>query len=302
MRRRMHGRALVAGLLALAAGAAFWAATAPVPLPASALPPHQPNLVNGRTLYNAASCLACHAPPEQSGRDPKLPSGGAPLRTPVGTLHPGNLTPDLETGLGRWSAIDFVNAVTRGISPEGRHYVPAFPYGSYRLMATRDVLDLRAYLMSLPAVSSPRRSVQLPLPSVVRRGIGLWKRLALGTAAFAPEPGRGARWNRGAYLVQGPGHCGECHTPRNRLMVPETDRLLAGGPHPAGEGRVPSLRGLVVRGRYQSAADLALALRFGAAYGYDKLSSGGMGRIRSNLALLPDSDLDAIAEYLVSLE
>jgi mono/diheme cytochrome c family protein len=102
--------------------------------------------------------------------------------------------------------------------------------------------------------------------------------------------------------VQAPGHCGECHTPRNLLMVPIDSRYLGGGRHPAGEGKVPSLRGLVARKRYTDAKDVTLALQFGETYGYDKLSSGGMGAIQTNLAQLPESDLRAIADYLVSLE
>lgn len=169
-------------------------------------------------------------------------------------------------------------------------------------MRIEDVLDLRGFLMSLPPVRSPRREVALPLAPLARRGIGLWKRIALGAPPVAPDSARGPAWNRGAYLVQGPGHCGECHTPRDVLMVPQQARWLAGGPHPGGEGRVPSLRGLLQRKRYRDAGDLALALRFGETYGYDKLSSGGMGAIQSNLAQLPETDVAAIAEYLVGLD
>lgn len=283
--------------------AAFFVLTRPAPLPESAIPAHRPDVANGRTLFHAGSCLYCHkAPPGTPAAEAGLPAGGAPFKTPVGTFYPGNLTPDAETGIGRWSERDFANAVTRGISPDGRHYFPAFPYPSYAAMRIEDVLDLRAYLMSLPAVRSPGREPGIPMLAVARRGVGLWKRLGLREAPFAPDSARGASWNRGAYLVQAPGHCGECHTPRNRLMVPDRGRFLAGGPHPAGEGKVPSLRGLVRRGRYKDAADLALALQYGEALGYDKLSSGGMGAIQTNLARLPEKELQAIAEYVVSLE
>jgi mono/diheme cytochrome c family protein len=306
---RARRSAAAAGLLA-AAAAAFWIATAPGTLPASAIPAHQADLANGRTLFRAGSCLWCHQPaPEAKGADRALPSGGAPFKTPVGTFFPQNLTPDRETGIGRWSELDFVNAMARGVSPGGRHYFPAFPYPSFRLMRVEDLLDLRGYLMSLPAVRSPERPaslVLLPSPRLLplaRRGVGLWKLLGLrGSAAVATDPSRGASWNRGAYLVQAPGHCGECHTPRNLLMVPDAKRFLAGGRHPGGEGRVPSLLRLVARKRYKDAKDLALALQFGETYGYDKLSSGGMGQIQTNLAQLPESDLRAIADYLVSQE
>jgi mono/diheme cytochrome c family protein len=193
--------------------------------------------------------------------------------------------------------------MVHGTSPDGGHYFPAFPYASFRGMPLADVLDLRAYLMSLPATSaaSPPRAT-VPLEPLARRGVGLWKRLALdapSSAAAAPSQ-PGAR--RGEYLVNGPGHCGECHTPRDLLMRPDGRRHLAGAPHPGGEGQVPSLRGLAARGRYQDAADLALALQQGETFGYDKLSSGGMGAIQANLAHLPEGDLHSIAQYLLTLD
>ena len=288
-----------ASLLGLAA-VGFWAASAPGRLAPQTLPAHDPDLANGRVLFFAGSCIACHRGADP-GADRELPSGGAPFKTPVGTFYPQNLTPDPETGLGRWSALDFLNAMRRGVSPRGRHYFPAFPYSSFRFTRTEDLLDLRAYLMSLQPVRSPERRATVPLLPLARRSVGVWKRLALRETPPAPEPTRSAAWQRGAYLVRAPGHCGECHTPRNLLMIPIVSRAFEGGAHPAGEGKVPSLRGLLARHRYKDAADLALALEFGETYGYDKISSGGMGRIQANLARLPQSDLQAIAEYLVSL-
>ena len=114
-----------------------------------------------------------------------------------------------------------------------------------------DVLDLHAYLMSLPAVHSPARAPEVPMLGVARRGVGLWKRMALDDRRFEPDPAQDESWNRGDYLTNGPGHCGECHTPRNWMMIPDESRHMAGGPHPAEEGDVPSLRGLLARERYQ---------------------------------------------------
>ncbi|HXY42199.1 MAG TPA: cytochrome c [Vicinamibacteria bacterium] len=296
---RRRAAAAAASLLGLAA-AGFWLASAPDRPAPQPLPAHRADLANGRILFFAGSCLHCHRPADVRA-DRELPSGGAPFKTPVGTFFPQNLTPDPDTGLGRWSARDFLNAMTGGVSPQGRHYFPAFPYGSFRLMKTEDVLDLYAYLMNLKPVRSPERRATVPLLPVARRAVGLWKRLAFRQDPAALEASRSATWQRGAYLVTAPGHCGECHTPRNLLMIPIASRALAGGRHPAGEGRVPSLHGLLARHRYKDAADLALALEFGETYGYDKISSGGMGQIQSNLARLPGSDLQAIAEYLVSL-
>ncbi|MFI4941798.1 MAG: c-type cytochrome [Burkholderiales bacterium] len=293
-------QAAIACVLAVAASV-FWLLTRPDPLPASAIPAHTPDLGNGEVVFHAGSCFACHKAAE-GAPDRSLPSGGSPFKTPIGVFYPQNLTPDAETGLGRWSEADFVNAMTRGLSPDGRHYFPAFPYMAYRAMRTADLLDLRAYLMSLPAVKSVAPRHALPLLPVARRGVGLWKQLAFARAPYAPAGEGSDSWKRGAYLVNAPGHCGECHTPKSLLMVEDLGRYMAGGPHPGGDGKVPSLRGLVERKKYKDAADLVLALQNGEELGYEDLSSGGMGQIQSNLAQLPEPDVRAIADYLVSLK
>ena len=267
-----------------------------------ALPDYEPDLANGEAMYRAGGCLSCHKAVDAIGVTGP-PIGNAPFETPVGIFWPGNLTPDPETGLGSWKAEQFVDAMTRGVSPDGRHYFPAFPYPSYRIMHGEDVLDLWAYLQALEPVRSPPRAPDVPQLGLARRGVGLWKMLALGEEGFQPDPSRSDTWNRGAYLTRGPGHCGECHTPRNGLMIPDEARAMAGGPHPRGdEGRVPSLIDLEGRERYSDVSDLVLALQFGETFGYDKLSSGGMADIQRNLAMLPEEDLRAIAEYLLSLE
>ena len=258
---------------------------------------------NGALLYTIGGCINCHKPdPANTTADAALPSGGAPLKTPIGIFYPPNLTPDMATGLGKASELDFVNALQRGISRSGQHDIPAFPYTSYAAMRTEDVLDIHAYLATLTPVRAENKPADIPLAFFLRRGIGLWKFLGFSDAKWQPDPARTAGWNRGAYLVNGPGHCGECHTPRTIFMARDEARAFAGGPHPEGEGRVPSLRGLVERGRYKDAKELVAAMQFGETLGYDKLSSGGMGGVQSNLSKLPQADVEAIAEYLVSLK
>ncbi|HSL16824.1 MAG TPA: cytochrome c [Methylomirabilota bacterium] len=284
---------VVAGALVLVTGARPGRA---------ALPAHEADPARGEVMYHAGGCISCHRTSATAGVT-GLPAGGAAFDTPVGTFWPGNLTPDAATGLGHWTAEQFVDAMARGVSPDGRHYLPAFPYPSYRNMPVEDLLDLWAYLSALEPVASEGRVPELPMPWLARRSVGLWKLAALGGETFRADPQRSASWNRGAYLSNGPGHCGECHTPRNALMIPDASRAFAGGPHPRGdEGEVPSLLDLRGRGRYTDVDDLTLALQYGETLGYDKLSSGGMADVQMNLAMLPENDLRAVAEYLLSLD
>lgn len=295
--------AVLAGLAVVAAAIAFYLSRA-VPLADAEAPSgYVANLENGKLLFTVGGCLACHGPAKgDKDADRSLPSGGFALKTPIGTFYPPNLTPDRETGIGEWDDARFLNAFKKGVRADGQHYLPAFPYTSYAHMRIGDILDIKAYLMSLKAVRAPGREADIPLMWFVRRGMGLWKLVAFDERQFKPDPSRSKSWNRGAYLVAGPGHCSECHTPRNIFMMPKMDKYLAGGPHPEGKGKVPSLRDLVGRKRYKDADDLVTAFQFGEAFGYDKMSSGGMGEVRSNLSKLPESDLKAIAEYLVSLK
>jgi mono/diheme cytochrome c family protein len=293
----------VLALLAVPGLAVFWFASAPHPLDASALPQHTADPVNGKILYTAAGCVSCHKPgPELKGVDAALPAGGAPFKTPIGTFYPPNLTPDPDTGIGKWTDIQFVNAVQRGLAPDGQHLIPAFPYTSYAHMKAEDVLDIRAYLATLTPVSAPAKPADIPLAFVLRRGVGLWKWLGLDTTVWQADPSQTAGWNRGAYIVNGAGHCNECHTPRDILMLPEEGKKFSGGPHPDGEGKVPSLRDLLGRKRYTDQADLASAFANGEIMGYQHMSAGGMGEVQTNLSKLPETLIADIAAYVVSLK
>ncbi|WP_373502209.1 cytochrome c [Aestuariivirga sp.] len=270
---------------------------------AADIPQHTADLANGEKLYNIAGCRSCHLPgADLKDVDPGLPAGGASLKTPVGTFYPPNLTPDAETGIGKMTDLEFVNIVQRGISPDGQNLIPALPYTSYAHMKVEDVLDIKAYLATLTPVTSPAREAGIPAAFLVRRGVGLWKWVGLDTTPWQPDPAQSESWNRGSYLVNGPGHCAECHTPRNFAMVLETSLAFQGGPHPEGDGKVPSLRGVIERGRYKDAADIASALQYGEIMGYDKVSSGGMGKVQQNISKLPEADIKAIGEYIASLK
>ena len=303
MRTRSANILLALALIAALGLLVFWLLSMPRPLTAADIPQHTPDVANGERLYHAAGCISCHQPPpELKDVAADVPAGGAPLHTPIGTLYPLNLTPDPETGIGDWTDLQFVNAVMRGISPKGENLIPALPYTSYAHMKPEDVLDIRAYLAGLAPVKSPEREADITALPLIRRGVGLWKWVGLDTTPWQPDPGQSESWNRGSYLVNGPGHCQECHTPRNAFMALDTAKAFEGGPHPEGKGKVPSLRGLIERGRYTDAADLASALQYGEAMGYDKLASGGMGQVQRNISQLPESDIQAIADYITSLK
>ena len=282
----------------------FWLLSAPRPMAEASLPAnHTPDLANGKMMYDIGGCISCHEPgPDTAGADPSLPSGGAPFKTPIATLYPPNITPDKATGIGEWTDLQFVNAMQRGLDREGNHLIPAFPYTSYAHMKVTDILDIKAYLMSLKPVATPERPSGVPVEFILRRGIGLWKLLGLDTTEWQPDASKDAAWNMGSYLVNGPGHCNECHTPRNLFMVSDKSRLFEGGPHPEGQGRVPGLHGLIERKRYKDKADLVSAFQFGETMGYERMSSGGMGDVQTNISKLPQDRVEAIADYVLSLK
>jgi mono/diheme cytochrome c family protein len=302
---RLPSKQFLTGL-SLLAGAGlivFFILTMPWPISQADIPEHVANIENGKLIYNIGGCISCHAPgPDVKNVAADVPAGGKPLLTPIGTLYPPNLTPDLSTGIGYWTDADLVNAMQKGLSANDQHLIPAFPYTSYTHMKIEDILDLKAYLNTLPRVKNPRKPTGIYFLSVVRRGLGLWQWVGLDQTKWQEDPKQSASWNRGSYLVNGPGHCGECHTPRTLFLASDTSNLFAGGPHPDGKGKVPSLRGLIERGRYKDVKDLVLAFQNGELLGYDKMSSGGMGEVQRNIAKLPEADVAAIAEYVASLK
>ncbi len=185
-----------------------------------------------------------------------------------------------------------------GTSPDGRHYFPAFPYTSYQRMRVEDVRDLFAHIKTLPAAQGRVRDHDVPFPFNVRRSLGGWKFLFLDGKPFQPEPSKSAQWNRGAYLVSGPGHCAECHSPRNALGGIVEAQRFAGGPNPEGEGWVPNITQKAL-GDY-SDKDIAYLLETGNTPEGDSVG-GAMTPVVRNTAELPAEDRDAMAAYIKSL-
>src|SRR3984893_17778964 len=199
--------------------AAFWIVTIPATVPASALPSYTPNLDNGKTMYAVGGCASCHAVPDKDPQkvDRTRLGGGLALGSPFGTFYAPNISPDAKDGSGGWSEADFVTAMWGVTAPGGSRPLPAFPYDSYRHMQLADARDLFAYLKTLPPVTGKVRDHDLAFPFNIRRLVGSWKFLFLKGGPYVPDPSQSAQWNRGAYLVNGPGHCAECHSPRNFL-------------------------------------------------------------------------------------
>jgi hypothetical protein len=142
-------------------------------------------------------------------------AGGLAFKLPFGTLYSPNITADAETGIGKWSDDDFVSAVQQGVGKDGKHYYPAFPYTSYSKMPREDILAIKAYLFSLAPVKQAPKDNDLSFPFNQRWGMLFWNMVFLDNQRYVADPQQSAQWNRGAYLVEGPGHCGECHSPRN---------------------------------------------------------------------------------------
>jgi mono/diheme cytochrome c family protein len=291
MLRRVLLAVLIAGAVAFAA---YWWLSAPSPRWTATA--YTPNVANGETIFYAGGCASCHAVPDQP--DPTRLGGGLAIRSPFGTFYAPNISQDAADGIGRWSEADFVNAVTKGVSPQATHYFPAFPYTSYAHAKIEDVRDLFAFLKTLPPVSGKVRAHDLPFPFNIRRNIGIWKLLFMDDHPFVADAGHSAQWNRGAYLVNGFGHCAECHSPRNLLGGIIASQRFAGGPNPEGEGFVPNItqKGL---GDW-SAKDIAFFLETGQTPDGDS-AGGSMVRVIRNTSKLGADDRDAIADYVKSL-
>jgi mono/diheme cytochrome c family protein len=281
-------------------GAGFWLLTSPMwqragtqPLPRGA-----PDLANGQVMFYAGGCASCHATPGQEDRTQL--GGGLALHSPFGTFHAPNISSHPRDGIGGWTAAQFVRAMQAGVSPDGRHYYPSFPYTSYQRMNAKDLVDLFAFMKTLPSIDGRIRDHELGFPFNVRRGLGLWKLAFLDGAEFRPDPARSASLNRGAYLVEGPGHCVECHSPRTFAGNIPAERRFAGGPNPEGKGFVPNITPHPKGIGGWSKGEIADLLDSGMTPEGDFVGSSMTAVIR-NTSKLAASDRDAMAEYLLAL-
>jgi mono/diheme cytochrome c family protein len=246
----------------------------------------------GRYLAVVGDCAACHTLP---GSGHAL-AGGRPIETPFGTMFAPNITPDPTTGIGAWTDREFIDAMTKGTGRNGTHLYPAMPYTYYTKVTRDDVLAIRAYLNTLPAVHNPVKADQLPFPFNIRTSMIVWDDLFFSPGQFQPRADKSDEWNRGAYLAEGLGHCGLCHTPKNFMGADKTSERLQGN---ALQGWFASnitddrRRGI---GGW-SISEIVDYLK--AGHGRKTLGTGLMAEtIGQSTSHMTDADLKAIAVYL----
>ncbi len=253
-------------------------------------------VLRGRYVARLGDCVACHT---QDKRKPM--AGGLALETPFGKLYSTNITPDRQTGIGQYSFAQFDRVMREGVTADGRHLYPAMPYPSYAKMSEEDMRALYVYLMqAVKPLALPNRPLEMSFPFNQRWGMALWNMAFLQAGPFRPDPAQSAQWNRGAYIVQGPGHCGACHTPRGIGMQEKTmSESGSNGPLFLSGETVENWRALDLRGRWQP-ADVAGLLRTGSNR-FGTVAGNMVDVVQHSTQYMSDEDLLAIGTYLASL-
>jgi mono/diheme cytochrome c family protein len=308
LRQRTVAAVLVAGFFGLAGGAhAQDAAPAPTAAPGDAL------IEKGKYLATAGDCISCHTRP---GGDEF--AGGLPLKTPFGTIYTANITPDKDTGIGGWTEDQLKQAMRKGVADDGDHLYPAFPYTAYTKVTDDDIHAIYAYLKSLKPVNYNPPANEMSFPYSQRWLLGFWNQLFLTEGAYKPDASQSEEWNRGAYLVQGLGHCGACHTPRNQLGGERASQALTGGVYndaivdSVHENEIVKQDNMV---RPWSAVNLTASPQGLGAWSVEEIAAylktghnaragayGPMAQVVSNsTSKLTDADTHAMAVYLKSL-
>jgi mono/diheme cytochrome c family protein len=256
-------------------------------------------VARGEYLATAAGCANCHTDSEHNGRPY---AGGLALATPFGTFYSPNITPDPETGIGRWTDAQFLRALREGVRPDGANYFPVFPYTSFTGIVDEDARAIKAYLFSLPPARQANRRHDVSFPFSWRFVQNFWKLLFFSEGPFRPAPDRPAAYNRGAYLANALAHCPECHTPRNWLGAMESDRFLAGAPPPVkGAKSAPNITSDTETGIGNwSEDDILGVLTDGHTPNFDEVGAP-MSEVVKDTARLTEEDRRAIAAYLKSV-
>ncbi|MEO6918004.1 MAG: cytochrome c [Collimonas sp.] len=283
------------GGVTLAAGMAHAAVAADTVAAAPSVAPNADQIKRGEYLAKAADCIACHTVDKA-----KPFAGGYPLATPFGTIYGPNITADKETGIGNWSDEDFIRALHNGVDDEGQNLYPAFPYTSFTKLSRDDVLAIKAYLFSLPAISQKTPENKLPFPLNQRWILSGWKLFNFTPGEWKADPAKSAEWNRGMYLVEGLAHCQECHTPRNVTMGVDGKRAFGGaqlGGWTAFNITPDPVSGV---GGWKD-EELLQYLKTGLVPGKASAAGGMAEAIEHSLQYLSDDDLKSIVTYVRSV-
>ena len=279
--------------LAVVGLAVFWVVTQPQPRDMAPFAGLTGDAAQGEAVFWATGCASCHAAAGARDEARLVLSGGQRFASPFGTFLAPNISTDPEVGIGGWSLEDFVHAVQDGVSPKGQHYFPAMPYVAYSKMVPQDVVDLKAYMDTLPASATPNLPHEVGFPFNIRRSLGGWKFL-FASDQFVLEGALSDQVMRGRYIAEAMAHCGECHTPRNPLGGLTTGSWLAGAALPDGKGRVPN----ITSGKLTwSEADILAYLTTGFTPDFDVVG-GPMALVVDNMAHLPPDDVRAVVAYL----
>ena len=278
------------GLLGLAG---FLLLSAPRPGNSAAFAGLTGDVGKGEMVFWAAGCASCHTAPNAAAADRPVLAGGQAFASPFGTFIAPNISTDPEAGIGGWSTAAFAHAIADGVSPQGQHYFPALPYAAYARMEPQDVVDLKAFMDSLPADPTASKPHQISFPFNIRRSLGMWKLMFLRDG-WVLEGEVTPQVARGRYIAEALAHCGECHTPRNVLGGLDTARWLGGAPDPSGKGTIPN----ITPGKLTwSEAEIVEYLTSGFTPDFDTVG-GHMAHVVDNMARLPASDRAAVAAYL----
>lgn len=278
------------GIIAAAFG---WFLSAPILRPTADMEKLTADAKHGEVIFWASGCASCHMALGAKGADELVLSGGQTFPTQFGTFIAPNISPDPKAGIGGWSLADFAHAVQDGVLPNGAHEYPAMPYVAYAKMEPQDLVDLHAYLGTLPASATESQPHQVGFPFNIRRSLGLWK-LMFGGTGYVLKGDLSAEVTRGRYITEALAHCGECHTPRNPLGGLDTKHWLGGAVIDGGKSKVPN----ITPGKLDWSADEIYAyLTTGFTPSYDAVG-GTMAHVVENMGHLPESDVRAVAAYL----
>ena len=275
---------------------AFWLVTKPQSLGPEALAGLNGDATHGQEIFTAAGCASCHMAEGAKGEEKLILKGGQKFASDFGVFLAPNISQDVTHGIGAWSALDLANALKQGVSKSGAHLYPALPYAAYSKMALQDIVDLHAYLKTLPADATPSQPHEVSFPFNQRFLLGGWKFLFLKDDWVMQNP-PSPEAERGRYIVEALAHCAECHTPRNALGGLDEGKWLSGVPNPNGKGGVPDI---TPAGLGWDKDEIIRYLTTGFTPDYDSVG-GHMAHVVDNFGALPEQYASDVAAYLLAL-